>query len=244
MTAPDMVQFNAYLLSLMREDDPQAEILRHEMSATLNRNRMTGLQEGIHSFNTDQLCWLLPSNPQWDAAHWLVQGLVLSAAIDARWDIIEKAEACNVVPEAWSWWPIARQFTGDQAALVALMQTQVEWRQRCGVVSLASRDRPELITSSLLLDFARPDLARVYYMLLVRGLKGPEGRALGRAGLQQCASCPELIFAGDVDPTLAELIRVGQPEDIPGAVCFLASDDAAFITGQTISVSGGLTMHG
>jgi len=38
--------------------------------------------------------------------------------------------------------------------------------------------------------------------------------------------------------------RVGQPEDIPGAVCFLASDDAAFITGQTLSVSGGLTMHG
>ena len=36
--------------------------------------------------------------------------------------------------------------------------------------------------------------------------------------------------------------RVGQPEDIPGAVCFLASDDAAFITGQTLSVSGGLTM--
>ena len=38
--------------------------------------------------------------------------------------------------------------------------------------------------------------------------------------------------------------RVGQPDDIPGAVCFLASDDAAFITGQTICVSGGLTMHG
>jgi 2-hydroxycyclohexanecarboxyl-CoA dehydrogenase len=38
--------------------------------------------------------------------------------------------------------------------------------------------------------------------------------------------------------------RVGQPDDIPGAVCFLASDDAGFITGQTISVSGGLTMHG
>jgi 2-hydroxycyclohexanecarboxyl-CoA dehydrogenase len=38
--------------------------------------------------------------------------------------------------------------------------------------------------------------------------------------------------------------RLGQPEDIPGAVCFLASDDAGFITGQTISVSGGLTMHG
>ena len=38
--------------------------------------------------------------------------------------------------------------------------------------------------------------------------------------------------------------RLGKPEDIPGAVLFLASDDADFITGQTISVSGGLTMHG
>jgi 2-hydroxycyclohexanecarboxyl-CoA dehydrogenase len=38
--------------------------------------------------------------------------------------------------------------------------------------------------------------------------------------------------------------RVGQPEDIPGIVAFLASDEASFITGQVISVSGGLTMAG
>ena len=38
--------------------------------------------------------------------------------------------------------------------------------------------------------------------------------------------------------------RIGQSEDYPGLVAFLASDDASFITGQTISVSGGLTMHG
>jgi 2-hydroxycyclohexanecarboxyl-CoA dehydrogenase len=36
--------------------------------------------------------------------------------------------------------------------------------------------------------------------------------------------------------------RIGRPEDIAGAVAFLASDDAAYITGQTLSVSGGLTM--
>ena len=40
------------------------------------------------------------------------------------------------------------------------------------------------------------------------------------------------------------LKRVGQPDDIHGMVSFLASDDANFITGQVISVSGGLTMHG
>ncbi len=38
--------------------------------------------------------------------------------------------------------------------------------------------------------------------------------------------------------------RLGQPEDIAGIVAFLASDEAQFITGQVISVSGGLTMHG
>ncbi len=40
------------------------------------------------------------------------------------------------------------------------------------------------------------------------------------------------------------LKRIGQPQDLPGIVAFLASSDANFITGQTISVSGGLTMHG
>lgn len=36
--------------------------------------------------------------------------------------------------------------------------------------------------------------------------------------------------------------RLGRPDDLAGIVAFLLSDEAAFITGQTISVSGGLTM--
>lgn len=38
--------------------------------------------------------------------------------------------------------------------------------------------------------------------------------------------------------------RLGQPDDLAGIVVFLASDEAAFITGQVISASGGLTMVG
>jgi len=38
--------------------------------------------------------------------------------------------------------------------------------------------------------------------------------------------------------------RLGKPGDLPGAVAFFASDDADFVTGQVLSVSGGLTMHG
>ncbi len=36
--------------------------------------------------------------------------------------------------------------------------------------------------------------------------------------------------------------RLGRSDDLPGAIAFLASDDAAFITGQVLSVSGGLSM--
>ncbi len=50
-------------------------------------------------------------------------------------------------------------------------------------------------------------------------------------------------------PALADALRkaipwgrLGRPEDVAGAVVFLASDEAEFITGQTLSVSGGLTM--
>ena len=38
------------------------------------------------------------------------------------------------------------------------------------------------------------------------------------------------------------LRRLAEPDDVAAAVAFLASDDAAYITGQTLSVSGGLTM--
>ncbi|HEY2775529.1 MAG TPA: SDR family oxidoreductase [Candidatus Binatia bacterium] len=38
--------------------------------------------------------------------------------------------------------------------------------------------------------------------------------------------------------------RVARPEDISGAIAFFLSDDAGYITGQVLSVSGGLTMVG
>jgi 2-hydroxycyclohexanecarboxyl-CoA dehydrogenase len=36
--------------------------------------------------------------------------------------------------------------------------------------------------------------------------------------------------------------RLAQPDDVAPAVAFLASEGAGYITGQTLSVSGGLTM--
>jgi len=36
--------------------------------------------------------------------------------------------------------------------------------------------------------------------------------------------------------------RYGKPEDIAAAMAFLASDDAAYITGQALRVNGGMSM--
>ncbi len=80
-------------------------------------------------------------------------------------------------------------------------------------------------------------------------------RELARRGVTLNVICPgptdTPLFASFANDKLKESLaraiplgRLGQPDDYPGAIAFLLSDDAAYITGQTISISGGLTMHG
>lgn len=85
-------------------------------------------------------------------------------------------------------------------------------------------------------------------------------RELARSNIQLNTVCPGptdtplfATFAGEGEAAeklidglkrAIPMRRLGRPDDYPGIVAFLASDDAAYITGQTISVSGGLTMHG
>ena len=70
---------------------------------------------------------------------------------------------------------------------------------------------------------------------------GPTDTAL-LAGFAEGAANPEKLM--DAFKKAIPLGRIGQPDDLAGAIVFLSSGDASFITGQVISVSGGLTMHG
>ncbi|HVV14608.1 3-oxoacyl-ACP reductase family protein [Amycolatopsis sp.] len=80
-------------------------------------------------------------------------------------------------------------------------------------------------------------------------------RELARSQVNVNAVCPgpadTALFAsiGGDNPKLREALtkaipfrRLAQPSDLANVVAFLASDEADYVTGQTVSVSGGLTM--
>ncbi len=83
-------------------------------------------------------------------------------------------------------------------------------------------------------------------------------REVARSGVTVNCVCPgptetpmlaEIAGSGEGSEKVLEAMRravpmrrLGRPEDIAAAVGFLASEEASFITGQTLSVSGGLTM--
>lgn len=85
-------------------------------------------------------------------------------------------------------------------------------------------------------------------------------RELARSNIQLNVLCPgptdtplltDLTGEGESGRKLAEAFRnavpmrrLGRPEDYPGLVAFLASSDSDYMTGQVISISGGLTMAG
>jgi 2-hydroxycyclohexanecarboxyl-CoA dehydrogenase len=62
------------------------------------------------------------------------------------------------------------------------------------------------------------------------------------AGVAEGAANPEKLI--EAFTRAIPLGRLGQPNDLASAIAFLGSDDASFVTGQVLSVSGGLTMNG
>ena len=94
-----------------------------------------------------------------------------------------------------------------------------------GIIAFAKTVARELVSKGIIVNTICP---------------GPTDTAILRSFLEG----PEGARIADALKRAIPMRRFGEPEDYPGLVAFLLSDDAAYITGQTISVSGGLTMHG
>ena len=89
----------------------------------------------------------------------------------------------------------------------------------------------------------------------VMGLTKSLAREMARHNINVNCVCPGLVDTeltaeaiGGVPEMKEKLVkaipfrRMAQPEEVAAAVCFLASDDAGYITGQTLSVDGGNSM--
>jgi len=101
------------------------------------------------------------------------------------------------------------------------------------------------------------DLVRTAYGVSKAGLDALTryvATQYGKRGIRCNSIAPGVIatpaLAANVPPELIAVYershltpRLGRPEDIAGVVVFLATDEAAFITGQVLSVDGGLLAH-
>ena len=162
---------------------------------------------------------------------------------NAGWDVLEPF--LDSRPETWDR-VLAINLRGPIAVTRAVLESMVE-RGAGRVVSVASDagrvgSSGEAVYSGAkagIMGFSRTIAREV----AARGINvntvcpGPTNTPLLRA---MAETNPKLIAA------LSRAVPFGrpaEPAEIAAAVAFLASDDAAFITGQTLSVSGGLTMQ-
>ncbi|HTO54339.1 MAG TPA: 3-oxoacyl-ACP reductase family protein [Myxococcota bacterium] len=167
-----------------------------------------------------------------------VEGLVNNAGWDKVEPFVKAAE------ETWDK-VLAINLRGPIAVTRAVLDGMIE--RRAGWIVSISSDAGRLGSSG-----------EVVYSAAKAGVIGFSkalAREVAKQGIHVNVVCPGptntplLAQVGADNPKLVEALaravpfgRIGEPADLAGAVAFLLSDDAAFITGQTLSVSGGMSM--
>jgi 2-hydroxycyclohexanecarboxyl-CoA dehydrogenase len=112
----------------------------------------------------------------------------------------------------------------SDAARVGTSNEAVYSACKGGLISFTKSVARELASKGVLLNAVCPGPTNTPMMASVLG----EG--------EQAVKWKDAMLRG------IPLRRMGEPEDYAGIVAFLASEDAGFITGQTISVAGGMNM--
>lgn len=100
------------------------------------------------------------------------------------------------------------------------------------------------------------DMSRIAYNVsktAIIGLSRQIATQHGPQGIRSNAIAPGLVLTPAARAVAADVIEVmerhiltaqfGEPEDIANLVCFLASDEARYITGQTYIIDGGMLAH-
>ena len=162
---------------------------------------------------------------------------------NAGWDRMEPFVESS--PETWDL-VLTINLRGPIAVTRAVLEQMIE-RGRGRIVSIASDAGRVGSSGEAVYSGAKAGMM---------GFSRTIAREVARHGINVNTVCPgptnTALLQGEAErnPNLVKALaraipfgRPAEPEEIAAAVAFLASDDAAFITGQALSVSGGLTMQ-
>jgi 3alpha(or 20beta)-hydroxysteroid dehydrogenase len=178
---------------------------------------------------------------QWDAfAEWLrnehgaCHGLVNNAGITMR------SRLGQVTLEDWNR-TLAINVTGPMLGMQALMDLMPDGASIVNIASIAALSG----------HFAIPYTASKWAL---RGLSRAASLELGPRGIRVNAVMPGLMATAmttDVPEPVSEALidsvplgRAATTADVAAAVCFLLSDDAAYLSGLEVPIDGGQTAHG
>jgi 2-hydroxycyclohexanecarboxyl-CoA dehydrogenase len=169
--------------------------------------------------------WVLVNNAGWD------RPLPFLQTDQALWDKIIRINLYGPLNTHHAVGPlmVARKAgriinISSDAARVGTSTEAVYSACKGGMVSFTKSVARELASKGVLLNVVCPGPTNTPMMASLLG----EG--------EQAVKWKDAMLRG------IPLKRMGEPEDYAGIVAFLASDDASYITGQTISVSGGMNM--
>ena len=154
----------------------------------------------------------------------------------------------NTDPELWDF-VLGVNLRGTIAVTHALLGSMQE-RGRGAIVNVASEagrvgSQGSAIYSAAkagVIGFTRA-IARESARFNVRAnavAPGPIDTPLLNSAPEQLGELGERLKQAMISATA--LRRIGKPDEVAAAIAYLASDDASFVTGQTLNVSGGLSM--
>ena len=154
--------------------------------------------------------------------------------------------------------PLAGWDPAEWGRIVALNLTGVFNSMRAGVPHLLAAGGGAVVSTASI-SGTRPSAGETPYSAAKAGVVALTASAALEYGpvIRVNAVAPGMIRTALTEPLLelvpdadnhysdmTPLSRVGEPEDVADVVVFLCSDQARFITGQTIVVDGGMTLHG
>ena len=203
-------EFRKFLQARIESLEPfQREVMRHEMSAASNRQKIAGSHQGVHSFDTNRWMWLVaadsaPLTPKFGN----LQILIVSALQDGDIELFHQAKQAGLIHGAWKWANWADGFKGSASELLEKLDSISEVRQVAGAACLACISNPNAVSTELLDRYSNVRVwSLVFHRLLSLGLQSENAATIARYALDLFTKQTDMLFITDVDSLLARLIR-------------------------------------